>query len=112
MKRAKRLPISTCFLKLEVSLYKLDSVEPRFNFINRPHSGRGEIRTRERIAPLPVLQTGAFGRSATLPLLTLSIFYIPRKVFILSSTGGWVRKIFTIQGALPPPTSALKGFSI
>jgi hypothetical protein len=30
--------------------------------------GRGEIRTHERLAPLPVFKTGALNRSATLPM--------------------------------------------
>jgi hypothetical protein len=29
--------------------------------------GRGEIRTHERLAPLPVFKTGALNHSATLP---------------------------------------------
>ena len=29
--------------------------------------GEGEIRTHERVAPLPVFKTGAFNRSATSP---------------------------------------------
>jgi hypothetical protein len=29
--------------------------------------GEGEIRTRDRIAPMPVFKTGAFNRSATSP---------------------------------------------
>jgi hypothetical protein len=29
--------------------------------------GSGEIRTHERVTPLPVFKTGAFNRSATLP---------------------------------------------
>jgi hypothetical protein len=32
------------------------------------HGGEGEIRTRDRIAPMPVFKTGAFNRSATSPL--------------------------------------------
>jgi hypothetical protein len=31
--------------------------------------GEGEIRTRDRIAPMPVFKTGAFNRSATSPLI-------------------------------------------
>jgi hypothetical protein len=31
--------------------------------------GEGEIRTRDRIAPMPVFKTGAFNRSATSPHL-------------------------------------------
>ncbi len=34
--------------------------------------GSGEIRTHEGLAPLPVFKTGAFNRSATLPILLLS----------------------------------------
>jgi hypothetical protein len=33
----------------------------------RDPGGSGEIRTRERLAALPVFKTGAFNRSATLP---------------------------------------------
>ena len=29
--------------------------------------GEGEIRTRDRVAPMPVFKTGAFNRSATSP---------------------------------------------
>jgi hypothetical protein len=32
--------------------------------------GEGEIRTRDRIAPMPVFKTGAFNRSATSPSAT------------------------------------------
>ena len=32
--------------------------------------GRTEIRTQERVAPLPVFKTGAFNRSAISPLAT------------------------------------------
>jgi hypothetical protein len=32
--------------------------------------GEGEIRTHERVAPLPVFKTGAFNRSATSPSKT------------------------------------------
>jgi len=35
--------------------------------------GEGEIRTRDRIAPMPVFKTGAFNRSATSPVLCKSI---------------------------------------
>src|SRR5689334_21525921 len=35
----------------------------------KPFGGRGEIRTHERLAPLPVFKTGALNRSATLPCL-------------------------------------------
>ena len=30
--------------------------------------GSGEIRTHDRVAPTPVFKTGAFNRSATLPI--------------------------------------------
>src|ERR1700684_2874700 len=33
----------------------------------RYFGGEGEIRTRDRIAPMPVFKTGAFNRSATSP---------------------------------------------
>ena len=33
------------------------------------YGGKGEIRTHERLAPLPVFKTGAFNHSATLPWL-------------------------------------------
>ena len=35
--------------------------------LNRIFGGRGEIRTHERLAPLPVFKTGALNHSATLP---------------------------------------------
>jgi hypothetical protein len=34
--------------------------------------GGGEIRTHEWLAPLPVFKTGAFNRSAILPLTVLA----------------------------------------
>ena len=33
--------------------------------------GETEIRTQERVAPLPVFKTGAFNRSAISPLLSV-----------------------------------------
>ena len=33
--------------------------------------GETEIRTQERVAPLPVFKTGAFTRSAILPLVSV-----------------------------------------
>ena len=38
--------------------------------------GRGEIRTHERLAPLPVFKTGAFNRSATLPTKNTQIHWV------------------------------------
>ena len=35
--------------------------------------GETEIRTQERVAPLPVFKTGAFNHSAISPLANLSI---------------------------------------
>ena len=35
--------------------------------LNRCSGGRTEIRTQERVAPLPVFKTGAFNHSAILP---------------------------------------------
>ena len=35
--------------------------------------GSGEIRTHERVTPLPVFKTGAFNHSATLPKVKLML---------------------------------------
>ena len=35
------------------------------------YGGESEIRTHERVAPLPVFKTGAFNRSAISPLKSL-----------------------------------------
>ena len=35
--------------------------------MNKISGGRTEIRTQERVAPLPVFKTGAFNHSAILP---------------------------------------------
>ncbi len=46
--------------------------------------GESEIRTHERVAPLPVFKTGAFNRSAISPyvLLMLSMVEISDLVFL------------------------------
>lgn len=49
--------------KVRVALHLLQGV-----------GGRGEIRTPEPLAGLPVFKTGAFNRSATLPSLGLTYF--------------------------------------
>ena len=36
--------------------------------------GETEIRTQERVAPLPVFETGAFNRSAISPLVSVYLF--------------------------------------
>lgn len=38
--------------------------------INKISGGRTEIRTQERVAPLPVFKTGAFNHSANFPCVT------------------------------------------
>ena len=42
------------------------------------NGGETEIRTQERVAPLPVFKTGAFNRSAISPLAS---FYVNNDMF-------------------------------
>ena len=51
------------FLLLNIIYY--ETPEDGFGGIG---GGSGEIRTHEGLAPLPVFKTGAFNRSATLPM--------------------------------------------
>ena len=39
--------------------------------VGNKYGGESEIRTHERVAPLPVFKTGAFNRSAISPFLWL-----------------------------------------
>jgi hypothetical protein len=45
--------------------------------------GETEIRTQERVAPLPVFKTGAFNRSAISPLVSV---YVTNRFFSTQKT--------------------------
>ena len=66
-------PIYTIFIMVWIVILNLRKTTlipylRTLNMIVRKNSGgRTEIRTQERVAPLPVFKTGAFNHSAILP---------------------------------------------
>ena len=49
------------------------------------YGGKGEIRTHERLAPLPVFKTGAFNRSATLPIKNTQFHWVQTPSLVAST---------------------------
>ena len=70
------LEIELKFICFPIKIWK--NLQESFNsnylkilFIKRFNGGETGIRTQERVAPLPVFKTGAFNRSAILPLVII-----------------------------------------
>ena len=54
-------------IDIEIEENKINLLFKNFKYEEYNNGGRTEIRTQERVAPLPVFKTGAFNHSAILP---------------------------------------------
>ena len=61
-------------IKVKIQQFKLNQTKfqrcLKIIIMQKNSGGETEIRTQERVAPLPVFKTGAFNRSAISPLAT------------------------------------------
>ena len=54
-------------IDIEIEENNINLLFKNFKYKEYNNGGRTEIRTQERVAPLPVFKTGAFNHSAILP---------------------------------------------